>query len=128
MEELGMTNPDNRLAAAGFENLASVRYNFSEPELYEDAIRNGEAVLTANGALRALTGQHTGRSPKDKFIVRDANTENNIWWDNNKPMSPEHFAVLKADMLAHAAGKTLYVQDLIGGADPANALPIRSWT
>jgi len=120
-----MTNPDNRLAAAGFENLASVRYNFSEPELYEDAIRNGEAVLTANGALRALTGQHTGRSPKDKFIVRDANTENNIWWDNNKPMSPEHFAVLKADMLAHAAGKTLYVQDLIGGADPANALPTR---
>ena len=125
MKELGMTNPENRLEAFGFAGLVSVRYNYSEPALYEEAIRNGEAVLTAQGALRALTGQHTGRSPKDKHVVRDANTENTIWWDNNRPMSPAHFAVLKADMLAHARGKSLYVQDLIGGADADNALPTR---
>lgn len=125
MQELGTTNPDNRLTALGFEGVVSVRYNYSEPELYEDALRNGEAVLTAHGALRALTGQHTGRSAKDKFVVDDASTHDKIWWDNNKPMSPEHFAVLKADMLALAAGKSLYVQDLIGGADSANALPTR---
>jgi phosphoenolpyruvate carboxykinase (ATP) len=125
MEELGTTNPNNRLIAAGFRDLVSVRYNSTEAELYEDAIRNGEAVLTAHGALRALTGQHTGRSPKDKFVVRDANTDGKIWWDNNKPMSPEQFAVLKADMFEHARGKSLYVQDLIGGADRGNALPTR---
>lgn len=125
MQELGTTNPDNRLTALGFEGVVSVRYNYSEPELYEDALRNGEAVLTAHGALRALTGQHTGRSAKDKFVVDDASTHDKIWWDNNKPMSPEHFAVLKTDMLAFAAGKSLYVQDLIGGADSANALPTR---
>jgi phosphoenolpyruvate carboxykinase (ATP) len=125
MQELGTTNPDNRLAALGFEGLVSVRYNYSEPELVEDALRNGEAVLTAHGALRALTGQHTGRSAKDKFVVDDASTHDKIWWDNNKPLSPEHFALLKADMLAFAAGKSLYVQDLIGGADSANALPTR---
>jgi phosphoenolpyruvate carboxykinase (ATP) len=125
MEELGMTNTNNRLIDAGFRDLGSVRYNYSEAELYEEAIRNGEAVLTAHGALRALTGQHTGRSAKDKHIVRDENTENQIWWDNNRPMSPEHFAVLRADMLAHCQGKTLYVQDLIGGADKHNALPTR---
>jgi phosphoenolpyruvate carboxykinase (ATP) len=125
MQELGMTNPDQRLEAQGFTGLASVRYNYSEAALYEDAIRNGEAVLTAHGALRALTGQHTGRSPKDKHVVRDANTESQIWWDNTRAMSPEHFAVLKADMLAHAKGKALYVQDLVGGADKDNALPTR---
>jgi phosphoenolpyruvate carboxykinase (ATP) len=125
MDELGMTNPENRLANSGFNDLASVRYNYSEAELCEDAIRNGEAVLTAHGALRALTGQHTGRSAKDKYVVDDADTHDKIWWDNNKALSPEHFAVLKADMLAFAAGKSLYVQDLIGGADEANALPTR---
>ncbi|MDB5525885.1 MAG: pckA [Rhizobium sp.] len=120
-----MTNPDQRLEAAGFSGVASVRYNYSEAALYEDALRNGEAVLTAHGALRALTGQHTGRSPRDKHIVRDENTDSQIWWDNNRPMSPEQFAILKSDMLAHAAGKSLYVQDLIGGADKDNALPTR---
>ncbi|HBF29001.1 phosphoenolpyruvate carboxykinase (ATP), partial [Rhizobium sp.] len=93
--------------------------------LYEHAIRNGEAVLTADGALLAETGQHTGRSPKDKFIVRDANTDGVIWWDNNKPLSKEHFDILHQDMLAHVEGKELFVQDLIGGADAANALPTR---
>jgi phosphoenolpyruvate carboxykinase (ATP) len=125
MEKLGMMNPDTRLENVGFTGLVSVHYNYSEAELYEDAIRNGEATLTAHGALRALTGQHTGRSPKDKCIVRDENTEGQIWWDNNRAISPEHFAILKADMLAHAAGKSLYVQDLVGGADAANSLPTR---
>ena len=125
MEEFGLHNPSNGLAAIGLDNLARANYNFSELELYEEAIRRGEADITADGALRAITGQHTGRSPKDKFVVRDEVTEDKIWWDNNKPLSPEHFAVLHQDMLAHAAGKTLYVQDLIGGADAENALPTR---
>ncbi len=125
MQELGLHNPSNGVAADGFTDVARVNYNFSETELYEEAIRNREADLTADGALRAVTGQHTGRSPKDKFVVRDEQTEDLIWWDNNRPMSPEQFEVLHRDMLAHAAGKTLYVQDLVGGADPENALPTR---
>jgi phosphoenolpyruvate carboxykinase (ATP) len=125
MDQLGLYNPANGLAEIGLGKAARVSYNLSEVELYEESLRKGEATLTADGALRAVTGQHTGRSPKDKFVVRDASTEDKIWWDNNKPMSPEHFAVLKADMLAHAAGKELYVQDLVGGADAENALPTR---
>jgi phosphoenolpyruvate carboxykinase (ATP) len=125
MEQLGLYNPANGVAVIGLDKVSRVNYNLSEVELYEEAIRRGEADLTADGALRAVTGQHTGRSPKDKFVVRDAVTEDKIWWDNNKPMSPEHFAVLKADMLAHAAGRELFVQDLIGGADLDNALPTR---
>lgn len=121
----GLHNPAVELATTGLAGAKSVRYNFTAASLYEESIRRGEAELTAHGALRALTGQHTGRSPRDKFVVRDENTEGQIWWDNNKPMSPEHFALLKQDMLAHAAGKELFVQDLIGGADAANALPTR---
>ncbi|TIU86269.1 MAG: phosphoenolpyruvate carboxykinase (ATP), partial [Mesorhizobium sp.] len=61
--------------------------------------------------------QHTGRSPKDKFVVRDETTGPHVWWDNNKAMSPAQFETLLADFRAHAADKDLYVQDLVGGAD-----------
>ncbi|CCM77893.1 phosphoenolpyruvate carboxykinase [Rhizobium mesoamericanum] len=125
MELFGVHNPAIELATIGLGSANSARYNFTAAALYEESIRRGEAELTAHGALRALTGQHTGRSPRDKFVVRDANTDGQIWWDNNKPMSPEHFALLRQDMLAHAAGKDLFVQDLIGGADGNNALPTR---
>ena len=91
----------------------------------KQALQRGEARLSAHGALVATTGQHTGRSPKDKFIVRDAATEPNVWWDNNAPM--ESGAVRRAArrFQAHAAGKDLFVQDLIGGADEAQKLPTR---
>ncbi|WP_377299091.1 phosphoenolpyruvate carboxykinase [Rhizobium sp. SGZ-381] len=128
MEALGVHNPSNGIAAIGLGGAARVNYNLNESELYEAALRAGEAELTIDGALRAVTGQHTGRSPKDKFVVRDEHTDPKIWWDNNKPMSPEHFEILRQDMLAHAAGRTLYVQDLIGGADADNALPTRMVT
>src|SRR5215475_11550893 len=125
MESFGVHNLEVGLETIGLGDAASVRYNLSEAQLYQEAIRRGEADLTAHGALRAITGQHTGRSPKDKFVVRDATTEDQIWWDNNKPMSPEHFALLHKDMLAHATGRDLFVQDLIGGADVDYALPTR---
>lgn len=102
MNELGVHNPANGVAELGLGEASRVFYNLNESELYEHAIRNGEAELTIDGALRAVTGQHTGRSPKDKFVVRDASTENTIWWDNNKPLSPENFELLRQDMLAHA--------------------------
>ncbi|TGR61295.1 phosphoenolpyruvate carboxykinase (ATP), partial [Mesorhizobium sp. M2D.F.Ca.ET.223.01.1.1] len=73
-----------------------VRYNFGAADLYEEAIRRGEARLTAQGALVAETGQHTGRSPKDKFVVRDGATEPHVWWDNNKAISPVQFEALLA--------------------------------
>jgi phosphoenolpyruvate carboxykinase (ATP) len=125
MEQFGVHNPAVELNTIGLGGAASVRYNLGAARLYEEAIRRGEADVTAHGALRAITGQHTGRSPKDKFVVRDANTEGQIWWDNNKPMTPEHFALLHQDMLEHARGKDLFVQDLIGGADVDYALPTR---
>ncbi|WP_163540644.1 phosphoenolpyruvate carboxykinase (ATP), partial [Klebsiella pneumoniae] len=67
-------------------------------------------------------GQHTGRSPKDKFVVRDATTDKTVWWDNNGAITPDAFELLMKDMLAHAQGRELFVQDLHGGADPATRI------
>ena len=124
-QDIGSHNPAIALATLGFSGVGQVFYNQPENRLYREALVRGEAEITADGALRAITGEHTGRSAKDKFVVRDSATDGAIWWDNNKPLSPEHFAVLKADMLAHAKGRDLFVQDLVGGADKDNALPVR---
>ncbi len=125
MSEHGKRNPACGIDTIGLSTTGAVRYNFGAAVLTEEAIRRGEARLTAHGALVAETGQHTGRSPKDKFVVRDAATEGKVWWGNNKAVSPDQFEALLADFLAHAADKDLYVQDLIGGADRELCLPTR---
>ncbi|GLQ39647.1 phosphoenolpyruvate carboxykinase [ATP] [Rhizobium albus] len=125
MKQIGRRNQAIDIATIGFSDVASVHYNLSEAALYEHSVARGEAELTVHGALRALTGQHTGRSAKDKFIVRDEHTDGVIWWDNNKAMSRDHFDALHADFLAHAKDMDLFVQDLVGGADAENQLPTR---
>ncbi|MCP4319933.1 MAG: phosphoenolpyruvate carboxykinase [Hyphomicrobiales bacterium] len=123
--ETGKRNISNGVDTVGLNDLLHVYYNLNEAELYEHALCRGEAVLTAQGALRALTGQHTGRSAQDKFVVCDEATEKQIWWDNNKALSPENFDTLLADFQDYAKGKELFVQDLIGGADANHSLPSR---
>jgi phosphoenolpyruvate carboxykinase (ATP) len=125
MNETGLRNPSNGIQQAGLSTAGTVYYNLPEAQLYEESLRRGEANLTAHGALVAYTGQHTGRSPKDKFIVRDGQNEDAIWWDNNKPMDKAAFDLLHADFLAHAAKLDLFVQDLVGGADDKLKLPTR---
>jgi phosphoenolpyruvate carboxykinase (ATP) len=125
MIEIGKRNPACGIAAMGLRTAGMVRYNLAPHALYEEALRRGEAGLTAFGALVADTRPYTGRSPKDKFVVRDENTEASVWWDNNAPMSRAQFDLLHADFLTHAASMDLYVQDLVGGADPTHALPTR---
>jgi phosphoenolpyruvate carboxykinase (ATP) len=95
--------------------------------LVEHAISNGEGLLAQGGPLVVETGQHTGRSANDKFIVRDSETENTIWWGKvNKPMSPQHFSALKADFLAALAEKDrLYIQHLFGGSQPEHRVNVQ---
>ena len=125
MEYTGRINPSNPLDEALFGAAERAICNLGQPELYELAIARGEGLVTSAGALRMLTGQHTGRSANDKFTVRDATTEDTVWWDNNAAMSEAQFAALKADFAAHMKGRTLFVQDLHGGADPANRIRVR---
>ena len=125
MSETGKRNPVCGIERIGLTTTGKVHYNFGAAALCEEAIRRGEARLSAHGALVAETGQHTGRSAKDKFIVRDENTEDHVWWDNNKAMTPARFDSLLEDFRAHAAEKDLFVQDLVGGADADLSLPTR---
>jgi phosphoenolpyruvate carboxykinase (ATP) len=128
METKGTHNSALGPNTFGFEAPARFFLNLEAPSLYEESIRRNEAMITAGGALLAETGIHTGRSPKDKFVVRDASTEDAVWWDNNNAMSPAHFATLLADFRAHAKGKEFFVQDLYGGADGANRVKVRVYT
>jgi len=111
----------------GIETNAEIFANLSTGPLVEHAVRNGEGMLAADGPLVVQTGKHTGRSAKDKFIVRDAETEGAVWWGStNVAMTPENFATLKADFLAALAEKdTLYVADLFGGSQPEHRVNVR---
>lgn len=118
----------NRVPAKGLgiATEAELHWNLGTPQLVEEALRRGEGLLAKDGPLVVRTGAHTGRSANDKFIVRDAETESTIWWDNNKAMTPDHFAALKADFLAAVAEKeTLFVADLYGGSQPEHRVRVR---
>jgi phosphoenolpyruvate carboxykinase (ATP) len=117
-----------QVANVRIEDLAKVQANLLETQLVEESVKRGEAEFTAQGALAADTGAHTGRSPKDKFIVRDALTETQVWWENNPSISREHFDVLHADFLDHLKGRELFSQDLYGGADPDQRIKVRVYT
>ncbi len=99
-----------------------VRRNLREAQLMEFIVRRGEGRLAQSGAIGVETGQHTGRSAEDKYIVRDAETDGAIWWDNAKEMSEEQFDRLLADFIAFARHKEIFVQDLYAGAEAAHRL------
>ena len=121
----GRVNPSKRLESQGFADLGNVYYNYLEPALVEAAVKRGEGTLGKGGAFLCSTGQFTGRSPKDKFVVRTPSVENTIWWENNAAMEPAAFDRLYADMLDHMKGRDYFVQDLFGGADPVHRLDVR---
>ncbi len=119
--------PDFTLADQGIATTATICWNLTTAPLYEQALANGEAMLARDGPLVVATGKHTGRSARDKYFVRDAETEHSVWWNKtNVAMTPDHFAVLKADfMAALAAHRTLYVQDLFGGSQSDYRVNVR---
>ena len=128
MLQQGIRNFAYGVEKFGLGGARAVHWNLIEPELYEFAISRGEAEFTSGGALCAETGTHTGRSPKDKYIVFDDETKASIWWDNNGKMTSEQFQVLLNDFVAHCTGKTLFAQDLRAGADIRYGLRTRIFT
>src|SRR5580693_8311060 len=100
-------------------------FNLSPADLVEHSIRRDEAKLASNGSIVGYTNR-TGRSPKDKFIVKDETTAHSVAWGAvNAPFEPEKFDALYARVMEHLRGRELYVQDLFCGADPAYRLPVR---
>ncbi len=119
--------PAHDLGAQNFNVKARLHWNLTPPALVEHAVSRGEGLIAKDGPFVVETGKHTGRSAQDKFIVRDAETEDSVWWGKvNKGMTPEHFAALKADFLAHLGTKDeLFVQDLFGGSQEAHRVQVR---
>lgn len=103
----------------------AVYSNLSTAQLVEEAILRGEGELAANGALVTRTGEYTGRTPKDKFIVREPSSEENIWWENNAAFSPDKFDALKRKVDEFLRDKELFVVDAHAGADPAYKINVR---
>jgi len=115
------------LDAQGIATSAEIFWNLQTAPLVEHALKRGEGRLTKDGALLVDTGKFTGRSVKDKFVVRDATTEDTINWGSiNQPMTGEHWANLKADFLAAVKEQNeLYVADLYGGSQPEYRVNVR---
>jgi phosphoenolpyruvate carboxykinase (ATP) len=113
------------LAAVGIGGGTAVHWNLAAAPLYEHALRRGEGVLSATGALSVETGRHTGRSPRDKFVVREPAAADVWWGEVNRPLAPDAFAALHRRLAGHLAGRELFVQDLYACADPAHRLRVR---
>jgi phosphoenolpyruvate carboxykinase (ATP) len=102
-----------------------IHANLTPPALIEDALRRSEGQLTDRGGFAAVTSPHTGRSPKDKFLVEEPGSADRVWWEKNPRLDPQAFDRLHDDVRAYLDARELYVQDLFGGADPAYRLPVR---
>ena len=124
----GRVNPKFTLKDQGITGLGNVYYNLIEPSIIEQALARKEGELGRGGAFLVSTGKFTGRSPKDKYVVKSASVADTIWWDNNSEMSEEGFDRLYEDLMMHMQGRDYFVQDLFGGADPANRLDVRMVT
>lgn len=126
MQEIGLKSSKAGLDKQGILDAGTVYWNLAPAELVEEAVKNGEGVVTDTGALMCDTGTFTGRSPKDRFVVKDDKTAETVWWGNvNIAFDPAKFDQLQAKMIAHLKGKNLYVRDAYAGADDNYRLNLR---
>lgn len=114
------------LSDQGITGPATVSWNLTTPELYEEIVRRAEGIISDHGALIVDTGEHTGRAAKDKAIVREPSSADKVFWGEvNKEFPQSAFNSIKDRMMAHAKGRDIYVQDTFAGADPRYRLPVR---
>jgi len=115
-----------RLGAHGLVPTRAVHFNLSPVRLYEEAFAQGDGRLAHMGAISTITAPHTGRSPNDRFVVRDESTEDSVDWGNvNVPVSPEHFDALRSDVVEYLNARDLYVRDARAGEDATHGINIR---
>jgi phosphoenolpyruvate carboxykinase (ATP) len=114
------------LGNAGLAPRGALHWNSTAAELHGHALRRGEGVVAEGGTLCVVTAPHTGRSPRDKFIVREPQSSERVQWGRvNQPISPEHFARLREHVARHLNDQELFVLDVFGGVDPRHRTAIR---
>jgi phosphoenolpyruvate carboxykinase (ATP) len=126
MENRGPAISQHGVEGQGLGAAATVHWNLPPAELYELAVRRSEAAISNEGALICHTGEFTGRSPNDKFVVEEPGSKDRVWWGKvNKPIAPEKFDGLLEQVRRDLAGKDLFVFDGYAGADPRYRLRVR---
>ncbi len=126
MQNAGLRPRSGELGRIGLRNLRSEHWNLGNAQLVEKAVQREEGTLSEGGALVVRTGQFTGRSPKDKYIVREPGTESTVNWGSvNQPMTEAHFDGLMKRMLDFWQGQDVFVHDCFAGADTSFQLPVR---
>src|SRR5438034_3289952 len=126
VEDRDRLEDDRGLEAHGIHAGGRVFWNPTTSMLYTHAIARGEARLAEGGPLVVDTGRYTGRSPQDKFVVREPGSEERIWWGSvNQPIAEESFDRLREKLVAHLEQTVLYVVDAFAGADPEHRIAVR---
>ena len=126
MEERGPVKSSVGLEKHGIKKARVAFWNLAAPSLYEESIRRSEALLAPGGALVVETGEYTGRSPRDKFIVEEATSRDNIWWGSvNQAISEDNYARVRKKIIDYFAGRDLFIQDCYAGADVDYRLDVR---
>lgn len=129
MNEFGIKSEKASLKSLGLGNVASALWNLEPSQLVEETILRGEGELANSGALAVDTGEFTGRSPKDRFIVYDDITKDAVWWENfNIKFDADKFDALYNRVTAYLSGKDVYVRDAYACADPKYRMNIRAIT
>lgn len=125
-QQIGFRSNDNVLIELGFKTFRTAYWNLDVPHLITETLLRKQGVLTDTGALMVDTGEFTGRSPKDKFVVKDAITENTVWWgDVNYPFLPEKFDSLYKKMIHYFEDKDIFIRDAYVCAHPDFRLNLR---
>ena len=126
MDQLGLVPKTSNLKELGLGNIDTAFWNLTPADLTEETILRGQGVLSDTGALVINTGEFTGRSPKDRFVVCDENTEDSVWWgDINIKFTPENFDKLYGKITAYLTGRDVYVRDAYACADEDYRLNLR---
>ena len=126
MNEFGNKPKNADLSKIGLGRVGDAYWNLEPAELVEHSILNGQGVFADSGALAVDTGEFTGRSPKDKFCVKDANSQDTVWWGEvNIPFDSAKFDALYDKMCAYLMNRDVYVKDAYACADPEHRLNLR---
>jgi phosphoenolpyruvate carboxykinase (ATP) len=126
MQNVGIRPSRHDLSQHGISNIEVAHWNLGTAQLVEKALQRNEGILSSDGAFVVRTGQFTGRSPKDKYVVREAGTQSVVDWGSvNQPMSEQAFDQIYEKLLHSWEGGELFVQDCFAGADPEYTLPVR---
>jgi phosphoenolpyruvate carboxykinase (ATP) len=126
MQQTGRAISRYGLEQYGIHNIGSAYWNLPTPALYEQAIRRREGLVAHQGPLVVRTGHHTGRAPKDRFVIREPSSEANIWWGKvNQPFEQDKFLSMYRHLLAYLQGGDLFIQDCYAGADPTYRRRVR---